>query len=278
MELNLIDYVNKEKDVLKHKVEYLKSKGIQPKLNIFTDNKDFASQSYMKSKINIGSEIGVDVIKTEIKNLSELMMKTTQSVINNECIILQQPFQNEKITELYKSLKPRNDVDGFFKYQDISEGTYNMSHCTAHGMFDYILHYFDGDIRNKNIILVGRGELTNKPLSLMLINEGATVAIINSKTSEDFKKTVFKIADCVVCSTSVKGSVKTSDLSDDKKVLVINCGIVRDTNGKLDTELEIDVDKPNVDYTPRIKGVGQLTTLYLFKNILNYYMQEGDSY
>lgn len=274
MELNLQEFLSEKKEKLKNEINLLKNNNKKLILNIFTDNKDFASQSYMKSKINLGKELGIEVKKTEINNLSDLMINISNSKKNNECVILQQPFQNENITNMYKTVKPGNDVDGFFKYQEISETKYDMSHCTAHGMLEYIKYYFK-NIRDKNIVLVGRGELTNKPLSLMLLNEGATITVINSKTSEDFKKSVLKLADCVVCSSSVKGSVKTSDLSDDKKVLVINCGIVRDSNGKLDTELEIDIIKDNVDYTPRIRGVGQLTTLYLFNNVVNYYINNG---
>lgn len=42
-------------------------------------------------------------------------------------------------------------------------------------------------------------------------------------------------------------------------------------NGKLITELEVDVEKDNVKYTDRIKAVGVCTVLELMDNVVNHY-------
>lgn len=275
MELNIQEYVDKELEKIKNRFNDIKLFGHLPKLTILTDEKDFASESYMKSKINLANKLGITCEKQKVENVKDLMFFVNKAERNNDGIILQLPFQNRNVVDMYKALSPKNDMDGFFSYQQISVGNYVNAPCTSRGMFDY-MKYWCKSLRGKTVCLVGRGELTNKPLSLMLVNEGATVIVLTSKSDLEFRKLALKQADIVVCATSIKGSVSNSELSDNKKVLVFNCGIVRDQSGKLDTELNIDVIKDNVDYTPRIKGVGLLTTMCLYKNLANHYECSGE--
>lgn len=266
MLVNIENYIENKLSTLKEKYKNIKN----PTLYIFTDNKDGATASYKKSKIKIGEKIGVNVeiIVISTKEEMKTYLKNIEKNKNIGCI-LQLPFQNKEIVNCYMEYKTKYDVDGFFNIQEVFDNIYDIAPCTPKGIYNYIKSYCNDNIRNKHVVLIGRGNLTNKPLSIMMLNEGATVSIINSKTPLNIKLNLLKNADIIVCATGVKGSVKTSELSDIKNVLVFNCGIVFDSNGKLDTELTVDIEKENIDYTPRIKGVGLLTTYTLFENLYN---------
>ena len=264
MIINIEKYVEEKLNKLRCNFEKIKN----PKLYIFTDDLNGATASYKKSKINLGKKLGVEVIVKVISSVEEL--KQYLKLVENEkggCI-LQLPFQNKNIVEYYMSYKSSRDVDGFFTMQELFEHNYNIIPCTPKGMYEYLKDNIQ-QLRGKYAVLVGKGNLTNKPFSIMMLNEGITTSIIDSKTPIEVKKDMLKKADIIVCSTGIKGSVKTSELNDLKDVIVFNCGIVFDSNHKLDTELEIDINKTNIHYTPRIKGVGILTTYSLFNNLYN---------
>lgn len=265
MELNLNSYLEKEKCKLKE--EFLKVQGETPTLNILTDGSSKASESYMKSKINMGKELGVIVNKVLVKNLADISVAVSQYQ-KNKGTIFQLPCEDLKLVELYEMSSGQYiDIDGFFSYQSLVEGDYSNAPCTALGIYDYAKTLIGG-LRGTTWVLVGMGNLTNKPLAIMLMNSGATVVTINTSTDKKFREEILKMADVVVLSTGHKGSVKMSELSSNKQVLVFNVGICFE-DGKLTTELELDCEKDNVKYTPRINGVGKLTVLSLFKNLLN---------
>lgn len=255
---------------LKSEVEHFKKVGVEPELTILTDGKSKAAETYMKSKIKQASAIGININKIVLKDEYEarnFMYDYTCSPIPTIC---QFPIE-ESIKSAYMSnVSNFLDADGFNTYNRLYDGDYSIAPATAKGIYEHLL--FSGkEIRGANVVILGRGELVGKPLSIMLINDGATVTVINSKTDDTLKRLVLKEADVVVAATGVLGSVKTSELSDTKEVYVYNVGICFDENKKLTTECVCDEYKENVFMTDRIGAVGVCTCLNLFDNVLNFY-------
>ena len=256
---------------LKNEVEHLKIFGIEPELTILTDGRSKAAETYMKSKIKQASAIGININKIVLKDEYEARNFVYDYTCSPVPTICQFPIE-ESVKSVYMSnVSDFLDADGFNAYDRLYDGDYSIAPATAKGIYEHLL--FSGkEIRGANIVILGRGELVGKPLSIMLINEGATVTVINSKTDDTFKRLVLKEADVVVASTGVLGSVKTSELSDTKEVFVYNVGICFDENKKLTTECVCDEYKDNVFVTDRIGAVGVCTCLNLFDNMLNFYL------
>lgn len=256
---------------LKNEVEHLKNVGIEPELTILTDGKSKAAETYMKSKIKQASAIGINIKQVVLKDeydARDFVWNYSNSITPTIC---QFPIE-ESIKSVYMSnVSDFLDADGFNAYDRLYEGDYSIAPATAKGIYEHLL--FSGkEIGGANVVILGRGELVGKPLSIMLINEGATVAVVNSKTDDTFKRLVLKEADVVVAATGVLGSVKTSELSDTKEVFVYNVGICFDENKKLTTECVCDEYKENVFMTDRIGAVGVCTCLNLFDNVLKFYL------
>lgn len=264
-------YHDREKEKLIKEVEIIKSKGVVPKLWIITDGKDERCKTYMKSKLKIAEEVGIEAEVKIVEDKQRLKDVMARSYHETATTIMQLPIKKE-LEDWYsdKSFFNQFDVDGFFSYQELMEGDWGNAPCTAKGVANYIINKYES-VRGKTAVLIGYGKLTNRPLSAMLSTKGATCVVINSSTSKEFKASVLKQADIVVCASGIKGSVKMSDLAESKEVLVVNVGTIFDSNGKLTTELEIDEDKSNVIYTPRICGTGVLTTTNLMVNVVNFY-------
>lgn len=268
MELNLQDYQNYLVEELKERVRGLRDR----ELWILTDGVDSQCKTYMKSKLNWGKELGMKPKVIEIKNLEDLELTMTAVDVYGIPTIMQLPIKKE-FEDCYNSWKPDTDVDGFYSYQNIAEGEYDIVPATPKGCLRYMIDSegLNLNLRNKSVVIVGRGKLVGYPLAMMCMNEGATVSVINTKTESSLRKSLLLKADVVILATGHKGSVKDYELSSHKEVYVLNVGTCFDENGKLTTELKITGDYENIHYTPRIKGIGVLTVLSLYDNVINFY-------
>ncbi len=273
--LDMKPYIEKEILDLSNDVNNLKEKGfLLPTLYIITDGVDDRCKTYMKSKLIHGEKVGINVVVKTIQTVDELDELLETAFRKNIPTIMQLPIKKE-LEESYNnnSLSKILDVDGFFSYNELVNRDWDNAPCTPKGVMNFILdsNGLDLDVRGKLVVLMGYGALTNKPLSIMLCTSGSTCVNVNTSTNIFLKKQVLKQADIVICSTGVKGSVKTSWLSDEKTVYVFNVGTIINKEGKLETELEDDAQKNNIFYTPRIGGVGVLTVLSLMENVVSFY-------
>jgi methylenetetrahydrofolate dehydrogenase (NADP+)/methenyltetrahydrofolate cyclohydrolase len=107
--------------------------------------------------------------------------------------------------------------------------------------------------------------IVGKPLSMMLVNEDATVTICHSKT-EDLKN-ITKKCDIVI---SAIGKAKMIDSTFIKEgAIVVDVGINVDEEGKFcgDVNFNSVLEKTSM-ITPVPAGVGSVTTSILAKNII----------
>lgn len=129
-----------------------------------------------------------------------------------------------------------------------------------------LLNYYNISIESKDIVIIGRSNIVGKPLALMLINEGATVQVCNSKTKDLFNKT--KQADILISATGVSHLIKSEYIKDG--AVVIDVGI-SEFEGKIigDVDFEDVIQNSNVRYiTPVPGGVGPMTIYSLIKNTI----------
>ena len=264
--LNMKDYQEYKKQHLKEQVEKLKNIGVVPTLKIITDGEDKRTETYMKSKLKLAEELGIVAEKTVVNSVEEL----DKAILDNSRCICQLPIKKELENHYMANVNRPIDVDGFADYDNVFNDNYSLIPATPKGIMEHI-QFLDYNLRGKNVVILGRGNLVGKPLSILMMNKGATVSVLNSKTDEQIKKALLSTADVVVCATGTIGSVKTSELNNDKQVLVYNVGTCF-KDGKLTTELEVDVDKENVHYTDRIGAVGVCTVLGLMDNVINSYL------
>lgn len=273
--LDMKPYIEKEIKDLNKDVEYLKEKGINPKFYIITDGEDDRCRTYMKSKLNYGEKVGIDVQVKVVKNISELNLVLLECINEKIPVIMQLPIKKE-LEQYYNSCEEikKLDIDGFFSYQKLIERDWDNAPCTPKGVMNFILdsNGLDLDCRKKHLVVAGRGNLCGMPLSIMGMQEFGAVTVLTSKTNKYTKMQALKTADVVVLATGVKGSVKMSELPKDRNIFVMNVGTMFDENGKLTTELDIDCERENVWYTPRIGGIGVLTVLTLLENCITFYI------
>lgn len=258
------------KDELKEQVLTLKEKGKEITLAVVQVGKDPASSVYVNNKKKACSYIGINSLAYELEeNISESeLLKLIYDLNDNPVvngILVQLPLpshiQEDKIIH---AISPQKDVDGFHP-QNVGAlciGEKGFVSCTPAGIIQ-LLKRSNIDVSGKECVVIGRSNIVGKPMSLLLLQENATVTIAHSKTLD--LKEVTKRADILVVAIG-KPKFITGEYIKDGAV-IIDVGIHRDENNKLCGDVDYDavIDKASA-ITPVPGGVGPMTIAMLMNN------------
>ena len=265
---------------LKEEVSSLETR---PKLVVISVGNDPASMSYIKSKIKMATFIGIELEHAQFsEDVTEKVLSEAIRGFNEDervnGIILQLPLPKHlNASKLSSLVRPDKDVDGFSS-ANMGELCLNQPHfipCTPSGILD-ILDSYDYNVEGKNVVILGRSNIVGKPLTLELINRGATVTVCNSKTEKTQLRSLCLFADVVVVATGCPNTINFHDIKNVE--IVIDVGINRLESGKLVGDVNFE-SLLNHQFsgivTPVPGGVGLMTVVNLMKNtILAYKLQQ----
>lgn len=265
---------------LKKEVSSLKE---TPKLVVMSVGNDPASMSYIKSKTKMATFIGIELEHAQFSEgvAEEALIEAINQFNNDERvngIILQLPLPKHlNASKLSSLVRPDKDVDGFSS-ANMGKLCLNQPHfipCTPSGILD-ILDFYNYNVEGKSVVILGRSNIVGKPLTLELINRGATVTVCNSKTEKTQLRSLYLFADVVVVATGCPNTINFHDIKNVE--IVIDVGINRLESGKLvgDVNFESLLNHPFSGIaTPVPGGVGLMTVVNLMKNtILAYKLQQ----
>ena len=256
------EYVTFRKEEIKNLVSKLE---IKPHLVIVQLNEDPASNAYVKGKLKDANELGVnaELIKLPIETTQEDLLKKIEELNNNPEIdgfIVQMPLPKQIDEEEVKlAVNPEKDVDGFHPLSKLNP-------CTPQGIINYLDHE-QVTLQGKNALVIGRSNIVGKPMAKMLLAKNCNVTVVHSKTSKEDMHRYVANADIIVIAI---GRMHYLDESYEykKDAVIVDVGISRDENG-----LHGDA-VPNLPVrlqTPVPGGVGLLTRLALYENLLTIY-------
>lgn len=249
-------------------------KKLDPKLVIVQVGHDPASDSYIRKKLESCAAVGM---RHEHRQFEESitfdeMMAEIRFLNKDEDVtgfIIQLPLPKhleEKQPLLFRAIDPYKDIDGFTAYNLgkalISTEFEHLPSATPAGVIE-MLKFYDIPVQGKHVVVVGQSNIVGKPLSVMLMNRGATVTMCHEFT-QDLKHFTAQ-ADILVSATG-KNSLITKDMAKDGAVL-IDIGMSRHADGHMSG----DMDFPNLQekasaITPVPGGVGPMTVACLIRN------------
>lgn len=259
------------REKIKKEVEKI-GNGKVPGLAVILVGQDPASQVYVGHKEKACKEVGFhsEVYRLAEDTTQEELMALIDKLNDDEKIhgiLVQLPLPkhlDEK--EVINRISFKKDVDGFHPLSAgaLFVGEKSLVPCTPKGCI-YLLKEIGYDLKGKKAVVVGRSNIVGKPVSILLLNENATVTICHSRT-QDLKKELLD-ADVIVAAVG-KANFVTGDMIKPGAV-VIDVGINRLENGKLvgDVEFESAVQKASW-ITPVPGGVGPMTIAMLLQNTL----------
>ena len=264
----------KVRDSIKSEIIEIKEKmGKVPGLAVIQAGDNLASKIYVNSKIKQCAEVGIesknfilpaDVTEEELLNKIDELNK--DDAIDG--ILVQLPLPNHIDTpKVIETIDIAKDVDGF-KPENLGKVVLGdetaLISCTPAGILRLFEEYKLA-LEGKDVVVIGRSNIVGKPMTALLINEGATVTVCNSKTKNLSEKT--KNADVVIVAIGKANFLKGDMVKDG--AIIIDVGINRDENNKICGDVDFESVKEKVSYiTPVPGGVGPMTIAMLLNNTL----------
>ncbi len=243
--------------------EKIKKLSFVPCLAIIQVGNRADSDSFIKSKKSFAQKIGVKEIHIQLdekvaqKEILEIIKKYNNDK-NTQGIIVQLPLPSHLNSEIIiNSIAPQKDTDG------LTQNTKFMG-ATARGILE-LFDFYNIKLANKKVIVIGKSKLVGKPIALMCRSKKAIVTVCDSKTKN--MNMVTKDADILIVAIGKANFIDEKYIK--KGQIVIDVGITRHNNslvGDVNFNQVKDIVKM---ISPVPGGVGQMTVLALFENLID---------
>jgi len=235
---------------------------------------DYASSVYFSQQEKLAKEVGIDYKSVHLPGHVTLKQLAKElSALNEEKkvkgIVINKPFPVEwREEDVFSLIDKDKDIEGMNPYNLglLFTGRPNFISPTVRSILKFI-EISRVDLRGAEVTLVGASLLIGKPLAIILANLFATVRLTHVATYEkDMLATHVKAADVVVTCVGKPGLIEGAWIK--KGAVVVDVGIGH-KNGKICGDVEFDEACKKAGFiTPVPGGVGKLTTLFLFENLL----------
>ncbi len=259
----------KIRNSIKNAVENLKKDGVIPGLAVILVGDNPASQLYVNMKTKACEDVGIYSINHRMPaEISEKELINVIKMLNNNPmvhgILVQLPLPKHIREEnVIEAIDYKKDVDGFHPYSvgRLVRGNPLFYPCTPYGIMKLFEEY-DIELKGKDVVIVGAGNITGKPMASMLINAFATVELCHIYTKDLEDKT--RKADILISAVGKPNLIKANMVK--KGSVVVDVGISRVGNRVVGDVDFNNVSKKVAYITPVPGGVGPMTIAMLLYN------------
>jgi methylenetetrahydrofolate dehydrogenase (NADP+)/methenyltetrahydrofolate cyclohydrolase len=252
----------------------VQEKQLHPHLAILLAGNDPASRVYIKykDKAATNADIKISVYEFTETDQDAAIRKIEQLNKDHDThgIIVQLPIYPNWVTDnLVYAVALAKDVDGFRQDSPFipatAEGTWEMIK-----EFARIEGYKTAEdfLRNKNIVILGKGRTAGKPARDLLTEKGFQTTLIDSRTTNPDK--ILNEADLIISATGKKHIINDSNTKEGAYVIGIGVG-----KEVIDGEEKLfgDIDLHSIEHKaklicPTIGGIGPLTIACLLRNVV----------
>jgi methylenetetrahydrofolate dehydrogenase (NADP+)/methenyltetrahydrofolate cyclohydrolase len=262
------------REELKIRVSALKSRGIQPRLDVIVAAQDPASVKYVAMKHRWAEEVGITGQALEIDDHStqDTLIAHIERLNNDpeiHGVLLQHPLPKHlNENEALLALGSKKDVDGITPESmgRLVADLPGFRCATPYGVIK-MLERYEIPLEGKRAIVIGRSVIVGKPMGLMLLKKNCTVTMAHSRT-EDLPN-LCRENDIVVVAVGKAEFVRDHWIK--PGATVVDCGYNRVAGRKGDVG---DVDFGSVASvagyaTPVPGGVGPMTVATLLSNAVD---------
>jgi methylenetetrahydrofolate dehydrogenase (NADP+)/methenyltetrahydrofolate cyclohydrolase len=256
-------------------IALLKAKyGRSPEITTIIVGNESSSKLYLKLRDNACSEVGIiskhvefDAAASEQKILQTIQRLNADDTVHG--ILIQYPVPKHLSSEkLMQAIDPRKDVEGL-NPENLGRtliGDEYLVPCTPLSVLT-ILEHERVALRGKDVVIVNHSTIVGKPLTALLLNRNATVAVCHVYT-KNLKQYTSK-ADIVITGAGVPKLITKEYVKDN--AIVLDVGIVETKDGVCgDVDFE-SVKEKTALLTPVPGGVGPVTIACALKNMVKTY-------
>lgn len=239
--------------------------GTAPTLATILVGGDPASVTYVRMKGNACRRVGITPLKIEMpeETTTEELLKQIDALNADEnvCgILLQHPVPSQIDEQAcFNRIAPDKDVDGV-NITTFGAMTMKLPSFFSATPFSIvsILKRYNIEISGKDVVVVGRSPILGKPVSMMLLNENATVTICHTKTKDLPEKV--RRADIVVAAVGRPKFIQADWIKEG--AVLVDAGYNEGNVGDIDLE---NAAPKSSAYTPVPGGVGPVTIAKLIE-------------
>lgn len=284
--IDCLSIANMGYDLIKTKIELLKTKNITPQFATILVGDNPSSLIYVKSKQKKADSLGIvnPLYKLHANATEEDVLGLVDKLNDDNTIhgiLLQLPLPiHLDSTKIITRIKPTKDIDGLHPYNigslivHNSKGYLNEEFsnkffvpCTPLGCL-HMLHSLNINLEGSNVVVLGRSLLVGTPVAQLFLNNNASVTILHAK-SQDVKK-ICSQADILVVAIGQPSFIDSSYIKDNTIVMDVGISkILQEGKTKIIGDVnttEIIQNYNNVMITPVPKGIGALTIMCLMYN------------
>lgn len=221
-----------------------------------------ASRQYVAKKKFFGEQIGSQIklleYPADITN-DALQAEIKKQVLDPDVsgIIIQLPLPKHLNTQdILHLVSSEKDVDA------LASSPLVLSPVVA--AIKAVFDYYQINLSNQKIVVVGKGKLVGQPAYLWLSQSGQDVEVVDSSDKGIVNK--IKEADILILGTGQPHLIKPDMIKDG--VVIIDAG-TSEANSKLKGDADPACAAKSSFFTPVPGGIGPLTVAMLFSNLLN---------
>lgn len=261
------------KEGLSKDIEELKAKGINPTIAVVRVGENDSDISYERAIVKASESIGLLVRLVTLKESTTTEELEAELVkLNNDKevhgILMFRPLPKHIDQDRMQNIiVAEKDVDAMnpINLEKIFEGDPSgLEPATPRAAVEMIKGH-GYELEGKDVVVINRSMVVGKPLSMMLLQENATVTICHSRTKD--LKAHTKRADIVVTALGRPAMLDKSYFTEDS--IVIDVGVGTTADGKLSGDVNFDDVKDFVAaITPVPRGVGSITTTILLSQVV----------
>ncbi|WID96735.1 tetrahydrofolate dehydrogenase/cyclohydrolase catalytic domain-containing protein [Bosea vestrisii] len=249
------------------------SAGVVPHLVVILIGENPASRVYVENKVRACAEVGIkSTLITLDAGISAQELICEIERLNEAAevhgILVQLPLPpHHDIQAVLRTISIHKDVDGFHLYNvgGLVVGKTIFSPCTPYGVMRMLDHAAI-PVEGRNVTIVGASNIVGKPMALMMMAREATVSVCHAKTRDLAQYTI--LADILVVAAGVPKLIGAQMVR--TGAVVIDVGINRDPQGKLQGDVDFDAVRTKASYiTPVPGGVGPMTVTMLLVNTVS---------
>lgn len=260
------------RETISKRTAELTALGHQPGLAVVLVGDDPASQVYVRNKVSACEKAGFHSVMHRMpENTSQDALVGLVQQLNADPtihgILVQLPLPKHLDSHVViETISAEKDVDGFHISNAglLMTGKPLFRPCTPYGVMK-MLELTGIELRGAEAVVIGASNIVGKPQAMLLLQQGATVTLCNSKTKD--LKAHCQRADVLVVAVG-RPNMITGDMIKPGAV-VIDVGINRLPDGKLCGDVEFDSAKEVAGWiTPVPGGVGPMTITMLLQNTI----------
>lgn len=238
-------------------------------------NNDYSSDVYFASQEKLANELGVEYFAVEFDEKEPLaVIKSKIEELNEDenitGIIVNRPFPAAwNDAAIFSTIDYRKDIEGMCPYNlgMLLLGKPLFVSPTVLSVLKF-LEIIEVDLYGKEVTIVGFSNLIGRPLAFILGQKLATVNITHIATYERERLPFYvSNADIVISAVGKPNLIKGEWIK--PQAIVIDVGLGQINNRQVG-DIEFDAAKEKTSFiTPVPGGVGKLTPIFLFRNLLN---------